>query len=177
MNTVFKIQAPEFSKALLAELLTRPGGVEAEVSEKIKNLLTIADPEIKQSIEQTIGRMVIWADLSALLAKSEQIERQKWLTSTMRLLIVRGATYELINRLYSISRKNFGDLKDELGVGQHTRPPAIKSSLVIGIFNCWREISNLHAEEIDRWVEISRRYPHLKVSSIYQLIVKDAAAA
>jgi len=93
-------------------------------------------------------------------------------TGALRYLVLRQASYPLIQKLFRISRADWLDVRKEFNAPPSPRGISAKvaDDIEEQIYTTWLKLCKEYGTEMDRWVMMGEAFKTLPLSSIYPLI-------
>lgn len=160
------LRSPAISKLVCLELATDP---HEEVPPELREALT-------QLAHDGANALPVWVALDSASWISKRLEERERLDDAMRLLIMRRANYNLLWRLFRITRQRWTELREEIGAPalHASRVPAPSNDVVNQVYNIWHRLTKEYPDEIDRWVLLVTQVPHVPVPALYKLIYDEA---
>lgn len=117
----------------------------------------------------------VWIALDAAIWLSQRLEEQERQETALRYLIMRRANYDLLHRLFKITRARWYALRAQLGApsaGIKRAPEPARAEIDL-VYNTWHRLMKEHPSEIDRWVLLVSQIRHIPVLSLYKLIYDE----
>jgi type I site-specific restriction endonuclease len=170
-QNLIQLTSPALTKALMAELMLHP----EKLSAVVRELLQSADPAREEIVTKALQKIVLYADLSALIGMSENFERNQWQRASIRYLIGRQAPYELMHDLFKLSRSEFKQMREADGLTQ-TKPPKVPTHQIDQIYRVWQAVCKEKDTEVERWLAMAQKFPDIRVSSLYCVCIKEGAS-
>ena len=118
----------------------------------------------------------VWIALDGAIWLSQRLEEQDRQETALRILIMRRANYDLLHRLFKISRSRWNELRRQLGApaaGIKRAPEPTRAEIDL-VYDTWHRLMKEHPDEIDRWVLLVNQIRHIPVLSLYKLIYDEA---
>jgi hypothetical protein len=160
------LRSAAVSKLVCLELATDP---REEVPPELREALT-------KLAHDGANALPVWIALDSAAWISTKMEERERLDDAMRLLIMRRANYNLLWRLFRITRQRWSDLREELGAPplHASRVPAPDNDVINKVYNTWHRLTKEYPDEVDRWVLLVTQLPHVPVPALYRLIYDEA---
>lgn len=151
-----------------AELMNKP-----EVPHTLRESLLSATSGASDALK----RIRVWVDLSALHLLDRQRDAAQWRRAAMGYLIARQAHFGMLKELFRATRAEVNAMRRELSADRpNTKPKAIPTAGLDGIYKAWTELSALELSASDRWVALGERFPDYPMASLYAAIVVEPCA-
>jgi hypothetical protein len=151
-----------------AELLNKP---------EVPNTLHASLLSATSGSSDALKRIRVWVDLSALHLLDRQRDAAQWRRAAMGYLIARQAHFGMLKELFKATRAEVTAMRKELNAEfPNTKPKAIPTAGLDGIYKAWAELSALECSASDRWVALGERFPEYPIASLYAAIVIEPGA-
>ncbi len=161
------VRSDAISKLVCLELATDPSDV--------------ITPELREALgklaQDQQKPLPIWVALDSAIWLSQTMEERDRQEAALQLLVLRCAPYELLHRIFSISRQRWRELREQLQVQPSARRvPEPSSAQIDAVYNTWHRLSKECPDEIDRWVILVNQVRDVPLLSIYHLIYEKEGA-
>lgn len=127
---------------------------------------------------ESLRRMVVTADLSALLLTASLRQEQEQEALALEKFVARHAHWPLLHQIFgnSINRAEVTAIRKE----KRIQPPPRRAALIddkelSSMWEFWLVACDQYETEKERWFAVSERFPNHPLSAIYRALVIDAA--
>lgn len=161
------VRSDAISKLVCLELATDPSDV--------------ITPELREALgklaQDNQKPLPIWVALDSAVWLSQSLEERERQDAALQLLVLRSAPYELLNRLFGISRTRWRELREQLQVAPSARRvPEPSTAQIDAVYNTWHRLMKECPDEIDRWVILVNQVRDIPLLSIYHLVYEKEGA-
>lgn len=168
----FPIASPGVNHVVAVELLRRSDQLPPGVRK------ALADATGENGSVESLRRMVVTADLSALLLTASLRQEQEQEALALEKFVARHAHWPLLHHIFGsrITRAEVTAIRKEKRMQPPPRRVApISDDELSSMWEFWLVVCGQHQVEKDRWFAVSERFPNHPLSAVYRALIIDAA--
>lgn len=160
-----RLPADGFARSASLHLLSLPElGLAPDSRDSLQEMATRYPNKLDQHLQ-------VWVQLKGLEWVAQSKDEADKERAALELMIRRRAHFDLIKRLFRVSRRDWLELRKSLGAAAApTAWPMYSESFVDSVFDAWAKLMHDYSSEVDRWLELSALFPNEPLACLYPII-------